>query len=148
MKRHVFKKNHGKGRMSRTYYATYQCDGMPRAITINLGVTEKRTAFKRLDKLMQEAENEINGIGISKTVKETAKRHIIELVKDFISTKKAVGRTENYTATIQNFIVKVCKECNWQYLEHITASGFEAWRMEQDKAPKTLNEYLNAFNVF
>ena len=59
---HVFKKNHGKGRVSRTYYGKYQCDGMSRAITLNLGVTEKRMAEKKLQILFDEAQNETNGI--------------------------------------------------------------------------------------
>jgi integrase len=144
----VFKKNHGNGRKSKTYYGKYKCDGMPQMVVVSLKTNDKRIALKHLNDIFNEAELKVNGLPSQKLFKECSKLSIIEHLKEFINNKKAIGRTENYTATLQNFIVKVCKECKWQYLEHITASGFESWRMKQDKAPKTLNEYLNAFNVF
>ncbi len=145
---HVFKKNHGKGRVSRTYYGKYQCDGMPRVITLNLGVTEKRIAEKKLQKLFDEAQNETNGSSPAKAFKEAAKLPIIEHLDQFIKGKTALGRTATHLRTIKNAIIRVCDECGWQYLDHINASDFENWRADQDIAPKTLNEYLSALSAF
>ena len=145
---HVFKKNHGKGRVSRTYYGKYQCDGMPRVITLNLGVTEKRIAEKKLQKLFDEAQNETNGSSSAKSFKEAAKLPIIEHLEQFIKGKTALGRTATHLRTIRNAIIRVCNECGWQYLDHINASDFENWRADQTIAPKTLNEYLSALNAF
>ena len=144
----VFKKNHGNGRKSKTYYGKYRCSGMSRIVTVNLKTNDKRIALKKLNDLFEDAELKVNGLPSPKSLKEVSKRLIIEHLQEFISNKNAVGRTEKYTLAIQNFILKVCNDCKWRYLNSVSASGFEAWRMKQDKSSKTLNEYLNAFNVF
>ena len=38
-------------------------------------------------------------------------------------------------------------ECKWKRLADITPDSFQQWRCDQDKAPKTLNEYLASVNA-
>lgn len=55
-----------------------------------------------------------------------------------------LGRDDEYVYNIEHLVTRMMKECKWGTPQDVTAESARVWRERQNKAPKTLNEYINA----
>jgi len=69
----------------------------------------------------------------------------------FLQDQERAGRSEKYREILKSRITRMKDECGWLTLRSVqpsTLTPFLAGLKSQDLAPKTINEYLNAANVF
>jgi integrase len=150
MIRFVFKpKRRVKGKVvtSRLYSGRYQLpDG--RVKTVPLKVTDKQVAEKKLEQIVKEQEWEMAGIIAPKAIRESAKKTTEVHLGDFLTRLATLGRDQKYCQNLRARLARLIKECGWYHISEINAEAFEVWRTKQkQKAPKTLNEYLDAANA-
>ncbi|MBT7980949.1 MAG: hypothetical protein HN584_00155, partial [Akkermansiaceae bacterium] len=70
-------------------------------------------------------------------------------VQLFCDDLRVRGRGDKYINDVERFIRIVSEHAKWDTLIDINPEGFLNWRIANgDKAPKTLNEYLNSLNAF
>lgn len=53
-----------------------------------------------------------------------------------------------YSYTVEKLVERLLAECNWNLPMDVSADSFQTWRGKQDKAAKTLNEYLSTMGAF
>jgi integrase len=147
MKQSLFKKNRN-GKKSRTWYGRFQYDWMPKYKEINLNVTDKQVARKRLNELVYEAEQEEFGFQTGKTFRDAAKIEITDHLNDYLDNLTTLGRAPRYIHNIGARISTVCNASNWQYLRDIKADQYERWRNSSKLSGKTLNDYFTDFKTF
>jgi len=147
MQEHVFKRKrriNGKPVSSHCYYGHYTLANDARQRTVCLKVTDLQVAKSILHKIVQEAEREAAGIVAPKQLRESAQKPLAAHQDDFLADLKASGRDEMYQANLRCRLVKLLKECGWQYPKDVTPDSFMTWRNHQTLAAKTLNDYLDA----
>lgn len=86
---------------------------------------------------------------------EVEEKHLLaplgEHLEAFLEDQARAGRSAKYREILKSRITKMKNECQWLTLRSIqpsTLTPFLASLKHQDLAPKTVNEYLNAANVF
>ena len=151
MTSHIFKHRRrvdGKLKVSRLYYGRYRITGGA-LTTVPLKTTDKQVAAQRLRKIVEGAEMESAGIGIPKALRLAAAKPILEHLNEYVGNLSAQGRDEMYVYNIEKWISRLVRECSWGHLRDVTADSFTAWRARNSgKAPKTLNQYLDATRGF
>jgi integrase len=150
MQEYVFKRKRrigGKLVSSRCYYGHYTLPGDSRQRTVLLKTTDKQIAQSELRKIVQEAEREAAGVGVPKHLLASAQKALAAHMEDFLADLLASGRDEMYLANLRCRLVKLIKDCGWQYPKDVTADSFMQWRGEHTLAAKTLNDYLDAANA-
>ena len=115
---------------------------------ISLGTSDKQVAEKKRSDLLREEEHERAGFIPSKTARNAAQRKLADHLQDFVADLLAKGRNGRYIKGIEYCIEQLAKECGWNYPQDMTADTFAEWRRTQEKAPKTLNEYLTSAKGF
>ena len=113
---------------------------------VPLRTPDKQVAQQRLRKIIIEEQRERDGLVAPKHQRETAQRPLLEHVKAFCQSRRAVKRDEKYVCELERKLEKLCAGCAWQFVRDVTPESFERWRARQATAPKTLNEYQNAIN--
>ncbi len=148
MQQFVFKpkrKVDGKTIIQRTYCGRYKLDGDKRLKQVSLGVTDKRVAETKLNEIVLQKQRKRAGIKSSGDGKDLIKSSVQLFCKDL----RVRGRGDKYINDVERFIRIVSEHAKWDTLIDINPEGFLNWRIANgDKAPKTLNEYLNSLNAF
>jgi hypothetical protein len=147
MIKYVFKpkrKFRGKGKTARLYCGRYKLDGEVRITEVALKASDKQVAQKRLDELVKDKERERAGIRLPRMLRDASQRPIEEHLSDYLSNLSVLGRDEDYIKKLRYRINILIRECGWKYPGAISRDSFEKWRGKQQKAPKTLNEYLDS----
>ena len=148
MKQFVFRQKrikNGKSVQRRTYTGRYRLQGDTRDTQVALEVTDKRVAEKKLSQIVLREQRKRAGmrsLGDCNDLIETS-------LNLFCEDLKVRGRGEKYINDVWRSITIISKYVKWNTLININPEGFLNWRTANcDKAPKTLNEYLNCFNAF
>ncbi len=150
MQEHVFKRRRkvgGKAVSSRCYYGHYTVSDDSRQITVALDTPDKQVAIAKLREIVQRAEREAAGVGVPKHLAASAQKTLSSHMDNFLADLLASGRDEMYLANLRCRLVKLFKDCAWQYPKDVTVDSFMVWRGGQTLAAKTLNDYLDAANA-
>ena len=139
----------GKKVSARLYRGRYRLDDDFAVIDVALNTADKEIANKRIRDLVTEAQKERDGILTPKMQREAGQKGICEHLKDFLGDLEAVGRAPDYRNRVRVRVRRLIEDRGWKRLKDVSADDFVAWRARQDDmAPKTLNEYLNACSGF
>ena len=151
MQQHVYKhrrKVKGKLKVDRCYTGRFKLSGDLKQTSVALNVTDKQVAERMLAKIVEEEQKRRAGLAVSP-------EHSLnpELIEDnlllFSDDLRSNGRGEKYIKDVSRFIRIVSRDQGWKTLSNINPKGFTSWKSaNSSKAPKTLNEYLNAFKTF
>ena len=134
----------GRRVIGRMYRGKYRLDPLEKIKDVPLHTNDKQVAQQKLRKILQAEQRERDGIFSSKEQRETASVPLQMHVEDFIADRRALRRDEKYVRELRKRLFRLIEECGWQFVRDVTAGSFCAWRTRQQRAAKTLNEYLNA----
>ena len=138
----------GKTVVSRSYRGRYRLDGDSKIADVPLHTTDKRVAQQRLEKIVQEKQFEAEGILPPQSIRAASLCPLEKHLKEYIADLQKLGRDEEYIYIVTKQINRLFAECHWKQIKDVTADSFIAWRSNQKKAPKTLNEYLASMSAF
>ncbi len=138
----------GKLRVSAVFTGRYQLDGDANPTEVNLQTRDQQVARSRLTKIVVERQREAEGIISPKPLREAAQRAVADHLSEYVADLRSQGRAGKYVYNVKARIGTLSESCGWSLPKDITADGFLAWRDQQKKAPKTLNEYLDAASAF
>jgi integrase len=136
----------GKSVPSRLYSGRYRLEGMRRAVTVALHVSDKQAAEARLAKLIQQGEREHAGITPVRSLVTAAAKSLDDHLRDYVADLRALGRDGEYVYIVERHILKMAREIGWKAIADVSADSFTTWRAGIVKAPKTLNGYLDAIS--
>ena len=149
---HVFKKKrrnaNGKMIADRHYRGRYRLEGDYRIHEVPLDTSDKQVAEQKLKAIIKESEMEKAGIIAPRLERKSASKMLTDHLADFIADLRAKGRAERYVKGVNSSVTTIIEDCSWSIIADIRSDDFIMWRSRQKKAPKTLNEYLNAVNTF
>ncbi len=134
--------------MAKTYTGRYRLDGEPKETTVNLGVTDKQIARQKLRAIVQQAERERAGFGVTKAESDCLNAPLSDLLADYICELERLGRASEYTRHVSARVLALCKACGWVRLRDVTADSFRKWRNVKKASAKTINEYQNSITAF
>lgn len=148
MQRHVYKPRRRRGgrvKVARLWRGRYRLDGDRKPTDVALHTADKRVALQKLDELVKEAEYERAGIALPKRLVDAASKPLADHLADFIADLQAKGRAARYWRAVKLRVSKLIRECDWHQPRDVSVDSFVSWRaIQHDKAPKTLNDYLDA----
>ena len=133
---------------SRLYRARVRSPGELKVRDIPLGVAEKSSAKQRLGEILREHSQESVGLIAPQKMREAAATPLAEHFKVFVQELKTSGCVKRYVQGVENYVGTLMRDCTWEHFKDVNAESFQAWRQKQQKAPKTLNEYLVAMRAF
>jgi integrase len=136
-----------KGSGRRLWRGRYRIAGMPKTVEVPLGVSDKQTALMKLHGIVAEAEQERAGIIAPKTLRDGAQRTLKDHLDDYVRDLEKRGRDDMYTYNVEKLVLRLLAECEWNYPMDVTADSFQLWRSHEEKAAKTLNEYLSVMGA-
>src|SRR5207248_1688497 len=84
---------------------------------------------------------------LPRTLRDASQRPTPEHLADYLGNLSTLGRDDEYIKKLGYRINILIRECGWKNPAAITGDSFETWRRTQEKAPKTLNEYLDSANA-
>jgi hypothetical protein len=152
MKQHVFKRSRivdGKRVRAKTYSGRYRLDGDLRATEVPLGVSDKQVAESKLAEIVRLAQRQRQGVDDPIRETETLALPLPSLVREWVSYLSAKGCKPHYCGIMEKFMGVLIRDCSWRTVGDIRPTSFFQWReLNQDKAPKTLNEYLGCARAF
>jgi integrase len=133
-----------KGKPSRNWY--YR----ERGKWFNLGTENYEAAVAKYLDIKKRKQEEALGPCFHHNVIETSKQPIEELISEYITELKSLGRKKSHYQTLETRLLTVAHECNWPNLSKIRPNDFIIWRSKyaEKKSGKTLNEYLGGFSAF
>ena len=139
----------GRRTIGRLYRARVKLTGDNKVRDIPLKVSDKQVAQQKLNKLVQELENESAGLIPAKPEREAAQSPLLDLVSEYVHELTILGRSADHLRHVRTRLHLLVRECHWTRLADVTPASFQSWRKEQTtKAPKTLNEYLAMLSTF
>ncbi len=144
---YVFKhkrRKEGKLVSARFYSGRYQLAGDSKETTVALKTTDKQVAEARLKRIVQELEQEREGLLAPKAIREGLQKLFVEVMTEYLAERRRVGCNAKYVAGLHRQLSTLAKECRWSIVKDVSAETFQAWRQKEKKSPKTLNEYLTA----
>jgi integrase len=109
---------------------------------VSLSTSDKQAAESKRSKLLCEKEHERAGLAPSKAACKAAQCKLAEHLEDFLGDLRAKGRNGHYIKGIAFCLGQLIDQCGWNFPPDITADSFVKWRSSQNKAAKTLREYL------
>jgi integrase len=142
------RRRNGKVVESDLYRARVRFPGEKKVRDIPLGVTEKRSAEQMLQDILREHSQEAAGHLAPKRMRDAAETPLADHFKVFVQELKTSGCVKRYVQGVENYVGTLMKDCAWGHFKDVNAESFQAWRQKQEKAPKTLNEYLVAMRSF
>ena len=138
-----------KQKGSRVWRGKYRLSNGPRIFEVALRTDKKHVAKAKLDRIIREKEEELEGLLAPKALRDGAQKPVAEHLADYVAHLSALARTRKHIAFTRNRILRMCEACGWRLLRDITADGFDHWRASQAiLGPKTCNEYLGHFSAF
>jgi hypothetical protein len=132
----------GKIEMARLYRGRYRLDGATKITDVPLHTSDKRIAQQNLEKIVKDKQLEAAGMAPSEAQRNAVQSPLTHHLKSYLSDLTAIGRDQEYIYIVEKQIQKLLLECKWTTLSNVTSDSFLHWRARQQKAPKTLNEYL------
>jgi integrase len=138
----------GKVQVSRLYRGRYRLDGAAKITDVSLHTADKRVAQQRLEQIVRDKQMEQSGMIAPEAIRTAALSPTEEHQKQFVADLRALNRDDVYVYNVNSQIRKLIRDCGWKALRDITADSFQTWRAKQNKAPKTLNEYLGSVSTF
>jgi integrase len=120
----------------------YRLSGDAKIMDVALHTKDKQVAEETLRKIVQEKEQERQGIIPPKALREGAKRSLQQHLADYIDDLNSRQRDDEYVYNVERLIRRLIADCRWIYPADVTADSFLRWRSKQSRAAKTLNEYL------
>ncbi len=146
------KRVNGKRVLSKCYYLRYRFGDMLTDRWKSLGVSTLEAAQKLANDFRAEIEAEQAGILMPKPIRDGAKKLIVEHLKDYcadLERRGKTGRNGKGLKQTESRILRISKECGWQYLISISADSFTAWRSRQiGLKSSSLNHYLAEMVTF
>nr|MBA3834152.1 tyrosine-type recombinase/integrase [Chthoniobacterales bacterium] len=149
MKEFVFRakrQKNGKRHIAPTYTGRYRLAGDPTDTDVALGVSDKQVAQEMLRKIIVDAEREREGLIAPRNQRDAIALSLSTHAHTYCDSRRAIRCDQKYVLELGRKLDKLIRECGWVTARHVTPESFEAWRAKQKKAPKTLNEYLNAIS--
>src|SRR5438094_7598716 len=134
----------GRRVVGRTYRGKYRLDPREKIKDVPLQTNDKQVAQQKLRKILEEEQNERAGFIRPKKQRQAMQRPLLEHVETFIAERYTIGRDEKYVRELKKKLLVLADEVPWKFIRDITPESFRLWRRKQNKAPKTLNEYLSA----
>ena len=134
----------GKRLVGRLYRRKYRCDPREQIKYVALHTDDKQVAEQRLTKIVREEQHEREGLIAPKHQREAVQRPLVDHAEEFVADRRSVKCDEKYVRELRRKLLRLIDECSWRFVRQVTAESFCAWRAKQNKAAKTLNEYLNA----
>lgn len=147
MRQFVFKRTRN-GKKGRTWWGEYRLDGDLIPTRLSLKTGDKSVAKQRLSELVRRVEYERAGIALPGMLCEAAAKPMTHHLADFIADLQIRGMSRDYFRHVENRVGVLLKDCGWNVHRDVSADGFIAWRSSQEKAPRTLNHYLDAMGTF
>ena len=147
----IFKRKRVKdGRVvtDRVYSGRYKLAGDATRTTVNLGATDKQVAQQKLRQIIQDAERERAGLGVSKAESDCLNAPLSDLLDEYIGELERLRRASEYTRHVSARVLALSKACGWVRLRDVTADGFRQWRKFKKASDKTINEYQNSITTF
>ena len=110
---------------------------------MSLGTPDKQAAETKRSELLREKEHErVVGLIPSKAAREAAQCKLTQHLQHFLGDLRAKRLDERYINGVAFCLGQLIDQCGWNFPQNITADSFVKWRSSQNKAPKTINEYL------
>ncbi len=131
-----------------SYRGRYKLPWMAKLADVPLHCTDKRVAWEKLRKIVQEQEQEREGLIAPKALRDASKKLLTEHVDDFAADVQARQRSPRYVELVGTRLRALFTACGWQYPKDISADGFIAWRSKETRAAKTLNHYAAVASEF
>ena len=135
-----------KGR--RLWRGRYRLAGMPKPIEVSLRTSDRQVALTELLKIVKEAGQERAGIIAPKSLRDGAQLSLKTHLTAYTQDLEKRGCDSMYVYNVEKLVDRLLTECNWDLPMDATADSFQSWRGSQDKAAKTLNEYLATMRAF
>src|SRR5207249_1951199 len=107
----------------------------------------KQVAQKRLNDLVTEKERERAGLIPSKSLRESAEEPMLKHLEDYLNELRSLGLDDMYIRILGYRLNILIREGGWAYPRKVTSDSFTDWRAKQQKAAKTLNQYLDSANA-
>lgn len=152
MKAFIYKtrrKKAGKLVKSRTWYACLKFADDICERRINLKVMDERVAEEKLRFLIREHESERAGLILPKGQRNALESPTINLIVEHVADLETMGRSEGHVRHVRTRLYRLVRENGWRRLRDVTTESFIRWRSAQNnKAAKTLNEYLASLSAF
>jgi len=139
MKPYVFKQ---KG--SRVYRVRYTLSNGPRLYDKPLHTHIKEVAEAKAAQLVHGEEMQLLGLGVPKTISQSALLPIAQHLADYVADLGARERSKSHVLHAKYRLQRLFKDCRWHLLRDVTADRFLSWRADcPDLSVKTRNEYLS-----
>lgn len=138
----------GKLVKAKTYTGRFKLDGDTRYREVPLHCRDEQVARQKLQQIILQAEREREGLAVPLVQKECMAASLERLIEEYIAEKEKVGRSPNYTRVLNCRLSIVARECGWKILRSVSGQDFLQWRSSRSESPKTLNEYLSAWQGF
>ena len=104
-------------------------------------------AKEKLYSRVLELQRQAVGFALPNELKNGAQISITMHLEAFLDDLRSNRRDEKYLYNLEKRIDRLCRECSWTHVRDITPDKFMSWRARQNKAAKTLNEYLDAVSA-
>ncbi|MFC1451850.1 tyrosine-type recombinase/integrase [Verrucomicrobiota bacterium] len=138
------RRKNGKRVRSRFYYGQYRLSPDAKIVRMPLHTPDRRIAEERLRKVVLEEQRAAEGLIPPQAIRDAAQRELVDHLDNYSSDLRKRGTAEMYVYNVEHRVARLAKECGWVYPRDVTADTFVAWRTHQTKAPRTLNQYLEA----
>ncbi len=125
----------------RTYEGRYRLDGERKLSQVKLGCSDRQVAKKKLAELIAEKEREAAGLIAPKIEREAAAKPLKEHLEDWLETKDRT-RDDQYLIGVRNRVLRLLKECRWNFAKDVRTEDYEQWIGGSNLSPKTLNDFL------
>lgn len=128
------------------YEARMRVRPWERIVYRSLGTKDKSIAQQRCDKLYRELEREAFGVaGVTRKERAAAEKPLEKHMRPYLEHLSLECKSDRYIAQVENKLVRLFKECGWNYVKDVHMESFNKWRASHSKlSPSTLNQYLCA----
>ena len=137
----------GKQIVGRLYRGRYRLDNEIKSKEISLKTSDKQVAKERLRKIIQEQQQEAEGIISLRSVRNAANRPLLEHLEEYIADLETMGRSYEHVRHVEQRVRRLVADSCWHCPKDVTVESFLTWRSHQKNAPKTLNEFFNAISA-
>ncbi|MFG0314176.1 MAG: tyrosine recombinase XerC, partial [Phycisphaerales bacterium] len=83
-----------------------------------------------------------------RSFRSASSQPVSEHLKDFVADLESRGRSADYIRKVRSRVNSLIESCDWERLGDVTADSIISWRSSVSLAPRTLNHYLDAAQVF
>ena len=140
----------GRIALSRFYVGRYQIDGMATPRDVRLNTLDKQVAERRLREIVAEYQQERDGIIPPRALREAAERDMLDHLCEYIADLECTGHDDEYVSHVNYRVRILAADLGWKRLRDMNPDAFQRWRSHhlKERAPKTLNEFLNSLTAF